>query len=184
MTIKFSTLVFSAVTSFCMMFQPLMAQSRADFDLTAPQGWAEENAVAEKQGLKYAFIPQGKTWEDSDVILFSNQAKLKSYESIFDYIDDDILFYTASVNDLQVKRAKVIEIGEGHNLAVVKHMISNTDGVFEAYAYIPEEGKVNFVTLRADSEEAFNKSLEKFEELVTSYRFHEQPKPGMMVDSE
>lgn len=162
-----------------------MAQNQKDFDLKSPQGWEMESTVAEKQGLKYVFVPQGKTWENTDAILFSNQAKLKSYESIFDYIDDDILFYTASVNDLQVKRARVIEIGEGHNLAVVKHLISKADGVYEAYAYIPEEGHVNFITLRADTEEAFNSNLAKFEELVTTYRFEETATaPGMMVDSE
>lgn len=183
MTSKISTIILSAATVFSFWFQPANAQGQKDYKLVSPQGWETETTVASKQGLQYAFIPSGKTWENTDAVIFANQAELKTHESIFDFIDEDILFYAASVNDLEVKRAKVIEIGEGHNLAVVKHMISRTDGVFEAYAYIPEDGKVNFITLRADSEESFNQNLESFQTLVESYRL--QASDGsMMADSE
>lgn len=182
MSTKITTIILSALMLLG-VFTQTQAQSVNDYNLIAPDGWASEAGIAEKQGLKYAFLPKDQSWENSDVLLFSNQAQLKKHESIFDYIDDDILFYAASVNDLVVKRGKVIEIGEGHNLAVVKHMFSENNGVYEAYAYIPEEGKVNFVTLRATSEEVFNQNLGKFKELVTSYRLAE-PAPGMMVDSE
>jgi hypothetical protein len=183
MTSKISTIILSAVVAFCFMFQSANAQGKKDYNLVSPQGWETENEVAAQQGLQFAFIPEGKNWENTDALIFANQAELKANESIFDFIDDDILFYAASVNDLKVKRAKVIEIGEGHNLAVVKHMISETDGVYEAYAYIPEDGKVNFITLRADSEEAFNKNLDSFKDLVSSYRLQASD-AGMMADSE
>lgn len=145
------------------------------YSLKTPAGWISDMKSGLEGGLPLIFLPKGKTWEDSPVVLYTYVQPLDSAVEHFRIINDDSRRMSISVSKLSAKHLEPSSVG-GYRVQVV-HYISETGKIFDAVAYISQTPTliVRFV-MSAKTQEDFTKNLPLFEKSLQTYNFTAEQK--------
>ncbi len=140
------------------------------FSFTAAQGWVLDNESGVPQGLHAVFYPVGQTWRDSPVMAYARAySKDDKADTVEKLVALNIREFRAKGSpNYQGRFEKTLELPGGRKAAIY-HYSGDHWGNFEAVGYIDEEKTINFLVFNARSKELFEKSLEKFEQMVKSY---------------
>lgn len=141
------------------------------FGVNAPTGWVLDNKSGVNVGLQAVFYPAGDSWNSAVSVMYCNTAlkEVKGNETIEKVIEYDInIFKNKSKAD--VKDGDNLQTDD-NNTAIVKNFYDSTNKNYETVAYIDEKDVVVLLVLSSRNKEDFEKSLEPFKELVSSYFF-------------
>jgi hypothetical protein len=140
------------------------------YSLKTPSGWTADTKSGLEGGIPLIFLPQGKTWEDSPVVLYSYVQPLDSAIALFRIINDDSRRMSMSAPNLKAKHLQPSSIAT-RPLQVV-HFISEAGSIYDAVAYIAEtDTLIVRVVMSAKSLEDFKNNLPIFEKSLQSYNF-------------
>lgn len=140
------------------------------FLVTAPAGWVLDNRSGLANGVHAGFYPQGSSWRDSPAIMYANGVGRSSGETLDSFIADDIETFRGRSPQIQVKEESPIRTKDGR-VAVVRYFSGDQSGNYEAVAYIAEKKAIIVLALSARSQDAYQRSLQAFQELVRNYTF-------------
>jgi len=140
------------------------------FFVTAPAGWVLDNRSGLRDGVHAAFYPQGSSWTDSPAVMYANGSTRSSGQTLDSFIADDIQTFRGRSPQIQVKEGPSIKTKDGR-VAVVRYFSGDQSGNYEAVAYIAEKKAMIVLALSARSQDAYQRSLQSFEELVRNYTF-------------
>jgi hypothetical protein len=135
------------------------------FFVTAPPGWVLDNQSGLSNKVHAAFYPQGSSWRDSPAVMYANGVARSSGETVDSFIADDIQTFRGRSPQIQVKEASPIKTKDGR-IAAVRYFSGDQSGNHEAVAYIAEKRSIIVLALSARTQDAFQRSLRPFEELV------------------
>jgi hypothetical protein len=140
------------------------------FFVTAPAGWVLDNRSGLRDGVHAAFYPQGSSWTDSPAVMYANGSTRSSGQTLDSFIADDIQTFRGRSPQIQVKEGPSIKTKDGR-VAVVRYFSGDQSGNYEAVAYIAEKKAMIVLALSARSQDAYQRSLQSFQELVRNYTF-------------
>jgi len=142
------------------------------FIVSAPDGWMFDNESGIPQKLFAVMYPKGKTWHDSDVVVYVQTRPLDNkVKSAADAAADTVEEFKENGSpDCRAKASGSIKLVNGKEAAVY-HFTGDKWGNFEAAAYFLEEGWIHYLVLNAKSEAVFKASLPAFDAMVKSYTF-------------
>jgi hypothetical protein len=140
------------------------------FFVSAPSGWILDNRSGLANGVHAAFYPQGSNWRDSAAVMYANGVGRSPGESVDSFIADDVRTFQNRSPQIQVKEGSPIKTKHGR-VAQVRYFTGDQWGNHEAVAYITENQAFIIIALTARSQEAYERSLAAFAELVHSYTF-------------
>jgi hypothetical protein len=140
------------------------------FFVTAPPGWVLDNQSGLRNGVHAAFYPEGSSWRDSPAVMYVNGVGRSSGETLDSFIADDIQTFRDRSPQIQVKEGSPIKTKDGR-IALVRYFSGDQSGNHEAVAYIAEKKAFIVLALSARTQDAFQRSLQSFEELVRNYTF-------------
>ena len=140
------------------------------FFVTAPPGWVLDNQSGLRNEVHAAFYPQGSSWRDSPAVMYANGVTRSSGETLDSFIADDIQTFRERSPQIQIKEGSPIKTKDGR-IAVVRYFSGDQSGNHEAVAYIAEKRAIIVLALTARTQDAFQRSLQPFEELVRNYTF-------------
>jgi hypothetical protein len=141
------------------------------FYLTAPPGWVLDNKSGVNQGVHMAFYPLGFTYQNSPVFAYGRSASLtgeiKTIEdlaqsTIQDFKNNGSVSFTG-------RKEKTIQL-PGGKTAEVYFYSGDRWGNYEAAGYILEKKTINFLVFNSRYKKAFDDSIEKFYEILRSYK--------------
>ncbi|MES2767210.1 MAG: hypothetical protein V4642_15145 [Bacteroidota bacterium] len=145
------------------------------YSLKTPEKWVSDTKSGLEGGLPLIFLPKGKTWESSPVVLYTYVQPLDSAVEHFRIINDDSRRMSISVSKLSAKHLEPSAIGE-HRVQVV-HFISEPGKIFDAVAYISQTPTLIVrVVMSAKTLDDFKKNLPVFEKSLQSYNFTAEQK--------
>ncbi len=140
------------------------------FFVTAPPGWVLDNRSGLGNRVHAAFYPQGSSWKDSAAVMYANGVTRSSGETLDSFIADDIQTFRGRSPQIQVKEGSSIKTKDGR-VALVRYFSGDQSGNHEAVAYIAEKRAIIVLALSARTQDAYQSSLQSFEELVRNYSF-------------
>jgi hypothetical protein len=140
------------------------------FFVTAPAGWVLDNRSGLRDGVHAAFYPQGSSWTDSPAVMYANGSTRSSGQTLDSFIADDIETFRSRSPQIRVKEGPSIKTKDGR-VAVVRYFLGDRSGNYEAVAYITEKRAFVVLALSARSQDAYQRSLQSFQELVRNYTF-------------
>jgi hypothetical protein len=140
------------------------------FFITAPAGWVLDNRSGLGNGVHAGFYPKGSSWRDSPAVMYANGVGRSSGETLDSFIADDIETFRSRSPQIQVKEGPSIKTEDGR-VAVVRYFSGDQSGNYEAVAYIAEKRAIIVLALSARSQDAYQRSLRPFQELVANYTF-------------
>jgi hypothetical protein len=140
------------------------------FFVTAPPGWVLDNRSGLADRVHAAFYPQGSNWRDSPVVMYANGVTRSSGETLDSFIADDIKTFRDRSPQIQIKEEHPIKTKDGR-IALVRYFSGGQSGNHEAVAYIAEKKAFIVLALSARTQDAYQRSLQSFEELVRNYTF-------------
>jgi hypothetical protein len=126
------------------------------------------NGLADR--VHAAFYPQGSSWTDSPAVMYANGATRSSGETLDSFIADDIKTFRDRSPQIQVKEEPPIKTKDGR-IALVRYFSGDRSGNHEAVAYIGEKSAIIVLALSARTQDAYERSLRSFGELVRNYTF-------------
>jgi hypothetical protein len=141
------------------------------FYFTAPAGWVLDNKSGVGQGVHMAFYPAGFTYQNSPVFAYGRSASLmgeiKTIEdqvksTIRDFRDNGSVNYTG-------RKEKTISL-PGGKTAEIYFFSGDRWGNFEAVGYILEKKTINFLVFNCRYKKAFDDNIDKFYEILKSYK--------------
>jgi hypothetical protein len=140
------------------------------FFVTAPDGWVLDNRSGLANGVHAGFYPQGSSWRDSPAVMYANGVGRSSGETLDSFIADDIQTFRGRSPQIQVKEGPPIKTKDGR-VALMRYFSGDQSGNYEAVAYIAEKKAIIVLALSARSQDAYQRSLQSFDELVRNYTF-------------
>ena len=173
MTLSLTLLIFSLAVATASAAEGQTGMVYGDthaFFVTAPPGWVLDNRSGLRNNVHAAFYPQGSNWQDSPAIMYANGVGRSSGQTLDSFIDDDIQTFRDRSPQIRVEERSPIKTKDGR-LAVVRHFSGDQYGNHEAVAYIAEKRAFIVLALSARSQDAYQRSLRSFEELVRNYSF-------------
>ena len=141
------------------------------FYFTAPSGWVLDNKSGVGQGVHMAFYPAGFTYQNSPVFVYARSASLTGeIKTVEDLVKSTIQDFknNGSVN-YRGRKEKTIEL-PGGKTAEIYFYSGDRWGNYEAVGYIPEKKTVNFLVFNCRYKKAFDDNIEKFYEILKSYK--------------
>lgn len=141
------------------------------FAVGAPEGWTLDNKSGVSVGLHAVFYPLGENWSSAVTVMYCNTAskEVKETETIEKLIEYDInVFKNKSKAD--VTDSENLQTSD-KKMAIVKNFYDSTNKNYETVAYIDEKDVVVLLVLSSRNKEEFERSLESFRKLVSSYYF-------------
>jgi hypothetical protein len=140
------------------------------FELKAPRGWFLDNAVARGQGISVVFYPKGYAWDDAPAVCY---ARVRTAGGEVNRVEDQVkdTLQNLRQNGATEPKARFIRTvtTQDASKAQVYYFSGDRFGNREATAYIQAKSSIQFVTLSARDEAAFQGALPAFESLVSSY---------------
>jgi len=141
------------------------------FYFTAPPGWVLDNKSGVNQGVHMAFYPGGFTYKNSPVFAYGRSASLAgSVQTIEDLVKSTIQDFkdNGSVN-YTGRKEKTIQL-PGGKTAEIYFYGGDRWGNYEAAGYILEKKTVNFLVFSSRYKKAFDDNIDKFYEILKSYK--------------
>ncbi len=173
MTLRLALLIFSLAVATASAADDQTGMVYGDnhaFFVTAPPGWVLDNQSGLRNGVHAAFYPQGSSWRDSPAVMYANGVGRSSGETLDSFIADDIQTFRGRSPQIQVKEGAPIKTKDGR-IALVRYFSGDRSGNHEAVAYIAEKSAIIVLALSARTQDAYQRSLQSFEELVRNYTF-------------
>jgi hypothetical protein len=140
------------------------------FFVTAPPGWVLDNRSGLGNRVHAAFYPEGSNWRDSPAIMYANGVGRSSGKTLDSFIAEDIQAFRGRSPQIQVNEGSSIKTKDGR-VALVRYFSGDQSGNHEAVAYIAENRAFIVLALSARSQDAYQRSLHSFAELVRNYSF-------------
>jgi hypothetical protein len=147
----------------------LYGDSHACF-VTAPPGWVLDNRSGLRDRVHAAFYPEGSSWRDSSAVMYANGVTRSPGETLDSFITDDIQTFRSRAPQIQIKEGPSIKTKDGR-IALVRYFSGDQSGNHEAVAYVAEKRAIIVLALSARSQDAYQRSLQSFGELVRNYSF-------------
>ena len=141
------------------------------FYFTAPSGWVLDNKSGVGQGVHMAFYPLGFTYQNSPVFAYGRSASLLGeVKTIEDLVKSTIQDFrnNGSVN-YNGRKEKTISL-PGGKIAEIYFYSGDRWGNYEAAGYILEKKTINFLVFNSRYKKAFDDNIEKFYEILKSYK--------------
>lgn len=141
------------------------------FYMTAPSGWLLDNQSGVTQGQHMVFYPQGGSWENSPVVAYGNSTPLTDrIRSVEDFVKQTVQKFRQGGSLLiKSRKQKTIPLVEGKK-ADIYYYTGDQWANYEAVGYILEKKTINFLVYTARDKSAFEASLDKFFEILRSYK--------------
>ena len=141
------------------------------FYMTAPSGWVLDNQSGVIQGQPMVFYPQGGSWENSPVVAYGNSTPLTDrIRSVEDIVKQTVQKFRQGGSLLiKSRKQKTIPLVEGKK-ADIYYYTGDQWANYEAVGYILEKKTINFLVYTARDKSAFEASLDKFFEILRSYK--------------
>ena|ERR1700680_4431824 len=109
------------------------------FAIKSPQGWVVDAATGKKLGLHAVIYPEGSSWRDALVTMYTNFVhKSPDAPTIEKIVADDIAGYKKDSPNIIVEDAASLPLGSGNEKVIVKHFRGDKGGNVEAVAYVDE----------------------------------------------
>jgi hypothetical protein len=173
MTLRLTLLIFSVALAGATAAEGQTGVVYGDshaFFITAPPGWVLDNQSGLADRVHAAFYPKGSNWTDSAAVMYANGAARSSGETLDSFIADDVKTFRDRSPQIQVKEGSRIKTKDGR-MALVRYFSGERSGNYEAVAYIAEKRAIVVLALSARSQDAYQRSLASFGELVRNYTF-------------
>lgn len=173
MTFRLTLLIFSfalAIASAAEAQTGIVYGDSHAFFVTAPPGWVLDNRSGLRNGVHAAFYPQGSGWGDSAAVMYANGVARSPGETLDSFIADDVQTFRGRSPEIQVNEGSPIKTKDGRT-ALVRYFSGDQSGNHEAVAYVAEKRAIVVLALSARTQDAYQRSLQSFEELVQSYSF-------------
>ena len=140
------------------------------FELKAPRGWYLDNAVGRDQGINVVFYPKGYAWDDAPAVCYARVRTIGGeVKRVEDQVQDTLRNLRENgATDPKARFIRTITTQDASK-AQVYCFSGDRFGNHEATAYIQAKSSIQFVTLSARDETAFQNALPAFESLVSSY---------------
>lgn len=141
------------------------------FYFTAPPGWVLDNKSGLNQGVHMAFYPVGFTYQKSPVFAYGRSVSLAgSVQTIEDLVKSTIQDFrdNGSVN-YTGRKEKTIQL-PGGKTAEIYFYSGDRWGNYEAAGYILEKKSINFLVFNSLYKKAFDDNIDKFFEILKSYK--------------
>jgi hypothetical protein len=144
------------------------------FTLEPPAGWIRDIRAGSSQGVYQVFYPEGKTWEESPVVAYGRfRIKDNHTKTIKDQVADTIKdFQNNSSLNIKAEFKESIKLPSGKQ-AEVYYYTGDKYGNFEVASYIEETKTINFIVMSAKNKNEFDSVIDKYYELVKSYKVSE-----------
>jgi hypothetical protein len=140
------------------------------FKVTACPGWVLDNKSGVGQGLHMLFYPKGETYGDSPVIVYGRSVPKNQVPTIKSQVDNTIRdFHKNGSPDYRGEKQPFINLTNGDPVEVY-HFSGDQWGNYEAAAYYDEEDTINYLVFNARTKESFDKYIDDFYEIASSYR--------------
>jgi hypothetical protein len=141
------------------------------FYMTAPSGWVLDNQSGVNQGQHMVFYPQGGSWKNSPVVAYGNSTPLTdTVKSVGDFVKQTVQgFRQGGSFSIKSRKQKTIPLAEGKK-ADIYYYTGDQWANYEAVGYILEKKTINFLVYTARNKPAFEANLEKFFEILRSYK--------------
>ncbi len=140
------------------------------YKVTACAGWVLDNKSGAGQGLHMLFYPQGETYRNSPVIVYGRSVPKDQAPTIKSQVDNTIKdFHKNGSPDYKGEKQPSITLTNGVP-AEVYHFSGDQWGNYEAAAYYDEEDTINYLVFNSRSKESFDKYINDFYEMASSYR--------------
>lgn len=143
------------------------------YSATAPTAWVLDNNPDQHGGLCLVGYPRGKTWENSDVVLYINPTEKEGADgsrSLKQMMAFDVEKFKKSGPKTEVRNGP--EISAGDKKIPSKFFYNRAkDGNFEIVAYDDRPQTVFFLVMTARSEKALEASMPAFKEFVQNYKY-------------
>jgi hypothetical protein len=150
------------------------------FYFTAPSGWVLDNKSGVGQGVHMAFYPAGSTYQNSPVFAYGRSASLTGeIKTVEDLVKSTIREFknNGSVN-YSGRKERTIEL-PGGKTAEIYFYRGDRWGNYEAAGYILERKTINFLVFNCRYKKAFDDNIEKFYEILKTYKnAFQEPVPG------
>ena len=141
------------------------------FYFTSPPGWVLDNKSGVGQGVHMAFYPVGFTYQNSPVFAYGRSASLTGeVKTIEDLVKSTIQEFKDNGNaNYNGRKEKTLEL-PGGKTAEIYFYSGDRWGNNEAAGYILERKTINFLVLNCRYKKAFDDNIDKFYEILKSYR--------------
>ena len=137
--------------------------------IESPEGWNLDQRGALVSGLGAAFVPEGRAWSSSSIVMYAN-----GIPKTFDTVTVASIVYHDSLKAVKkgatVRRSNPISTIQGVD-AEVCHITANDSSSCEAVAYIDGPTVIATIVLSSRNSEDFLASLPAFTRLVDSYEW-------------
>lgn len=173
MTLRLALLILSLTVATASAAEPQTGIVYGDshaFFVTAPPGWVLDNQSGLRNGVHAAFYPEGSSWRDSPAVMYANGVTRSREETVDSFIADDIQTFRGRAPQIQVKEGSPIKTKDGR-IALIRYFSGDQSGNHEAVAYIAEKKAFIVLALSARTQDAYQRSLQSFGELVRNYTF-------------
>lgn len=140
------------------------------FGICAPKGWVFDDQSGVSQGLPAVFYPEGKSWQDSSVVMYVNWApKSSDIKNIKDLVQLNLDRFKEKGS--KEVRATFIDRIENENKHIGEFWEFSGDkwGNSELLCYYEEENGIVMIVLSSRTKTDFDSSRDAFVELVRSY---------------
>jgi hypothetical protein len=178
-TMKAHRLLFLPI-AILVIFATAQAQSSGDsgiiygkdhaYALTAPKCWVLDNKAGMKDGLYAVFYPEGSSWANGTVVMYTNVGSKDANQTVDGFILGDINQFKRESPNIKITDADAVTLEKGKK-ALVRYFTGDANGNFEAVGYIDEPKVVLMVVLTSRNKKDFDSALPAFHDLLKSYRF-------------
>jgi hypothetical protein len=142
------------------------------FSMKAPSGWIIDTESAAAAGVGLVFYPVGKSWKNSEVVLYvrgrPKDIDVQTIDQQVDYTLND--FRSNGSPQYRVESSTERAVTSGRTAKVVSYA-GDRWGNLEVVGYVAERKTINFLVMNARSKAAFEASLPVFYEILDSYQF-------------
>ena len=142
------------------------------FSICAPKGWILDNRSGVPQGLHAVFYPEGKTWQNSNVVMYVNWAliddEIKNIKDLVQLnvdrfkINGSPNIYAKFIDKVKNERKQIGELWE---------FTGDKWGNYERLCYFQEKNGIALLILSSRNKDDFESSKKALIELAKSYFF-------------
>jgi hypothetical protein len=149
----------------------LIFGDRHALTIKAPDQWTLDTKSGQRQGLQAVFYPQGERWAKSPAVMYCQVVgRGKDIRDLRGMLEFDQSRFRNSSPTAIIEEQPALKAGEKKQ-AVVRHFAGGAKGTIERVAYIEERTVIVMVILSCRTDEAYQRSLPAFGQLVASYKF-------------
>jgi hypothetical protein len=142
------------------------------FSICAPEGWVLDNKSGVSQGLYAVFYPLGKSWKDSDVVMYVNWAAkdpvIKDVEILVEFNLNK--FRKNGSPNVKAEFLKAIDT-DSHKKGQIWKYSGDKWANNELVCYFDENHGIAMIILTTQNKNIFEISKQAFDKIVTSYCF-------------